>query len=143
MRRTILVVVFALLLAACGGSSTPSAEEVCEEAPQEVLDYLATGFVNDAITLESGQAVKSADYPDVWVVAGILGGADDLIGDADAIGLWAIQAETWPTDYVGAVAVDNVGKATTTWGESGNFVVNRATDGVVKAEACALASLNG
>ncbi|MEN8114472.1 MAG: hypothetical protein ABFS21_08790 [Actinomycetota bacterium] len=144
MRRTVLVFVFALILAACGGgTSTPSADEVCEEAPQQVLDYLATGFVNDAITFDSGQAVKSGDYPDVWIVAGVLGGADDLIGDADAIGIWAIQAGTWPTDYVGSVAVDNVAKATSTWGEEGNYVVNRATDGVVQAEACALASLGG
>ena len=146
MRLAIVTAVFAMIIAACGGSSSdttmaPSEVAGCEEAPQQVLDYLATGFVNDALTLESGQAVKSGDYPDVWIVAGVLGGAEDLIGDTDAIGIWAIRAGTWPTEYVGAVAVDNVAQATTTWGDDVDLVVTSATDGVRAAEACALGTL--
>ncbi len=148
MRLAIVIAVLSLLLAACGGSSSgtteaPSDAAGCEDAPQQVLDYLATGFVNDTLTLESGQVVKSGDYPDVWIVGGVLGGADDLIGDADAIGIWAIQAGTWPTDYVGAVAVDNVAQVTTTWGDDVDIVVTAATDGVRAAEACTLATLSG
>ena len=148
MRLAIVAIVFALLIAACGGSSSGatvalSDEAGCEEAPQQVLDYLTTGFVNDALTLDSGQTVKSGDYPDVWIVAGVLGGAEDLIGDTAAIGIWAIRAGTWPTDYVGAVAVDSVAQVTTTWGDDVDLIVTVATDGVRAAEACALENLSG
>jgi ABC-type Fe3+-hydroxamate transport system substrate-binding protein len=148
MRHAIITTILALLLAACSGSSSGTTEAPdeaagCEDAPQQVLDYLATGFVNDALTLESGRVVESHDYPGVWIVAGVLGGAEDLIGDADAIGIWAIRAGKWPTDYVGAVAVDSVAQATTTWSDDVDIVVTAATDGVRVAEACTLAALSG
>lgn len=146
MRLVSVCAAFAMLLAACGSSSSGTTEAPmeaagCEDAPQQVLDYLATGFVNDDLTLESGQVVKSGDYPDVWIVAGFLGGADDLIGDTAAIGIWAIRAGTWPTDYVGATAVDNVAEVTTTWGDSVDIIVTSATDGVRAAELCAGATI--
>lgn len=145
MRAVIAVAVFSVLIASCASSSSETtvapAESIgCEDAPQQVLDYLATGFVNDALAFKSGQTVKSGDYPDVWIVAGALDNSQDLVGDAEAIGIWAIRSETWPTEYVGAVAVDNIAQVTTTWGESTDIIVTSATDGVMAAEACALAA---
>lgn len=116
MRRLVPLVGLAVLVAACGGTSSSTddgneaaqnTEAGCEEAPQEVLDYLATGFVVDELGFDSGQVVKSGDHPDVWIVAGILTNADGVVGesaDNEAIGIWAIRAGTWPTDYVGATS---------------------------------------
>lgn len=150
MRRLVTVVAaLVLVLAACSNDSAdtgttpdtglPDNPDRCEVAPQEVLDYLSTGITSEDVTvpLPWGFTVKSTDYPDVWVVtAGV-----QIPGDED-FGTWAIRAITWPTDYVGAVAVDEIAKTVSEWGEDTDIIVTNALDGVTSATACAIAKLD-
>ena len=145
MRRWVLIVaVLALVGAACGSDDSgttsdtglPDNPERCEPAPQEVLDYLSTGLVSDDLSMPWGFAVKSTDYTDVWIVSTGVEAPDD-----EDIATFAIRAGTWPTDYIGVVAVDELSQTITTWGEGIDVIVTPATDGVMSAEACALARL--
>ena len=146
MRRLILATaVLAMVVAACSSSDDsgsppdtglPDSPERCEEAPQQVLDYLATGLVSDDLVIEWGYAVKSTDYTDVWIVTTGIQGPND-----QDFATFAIRAGTWPTDYVGAVAVGELSQTISTWGDNVDIIVTSATDGVTSAEACALARL--
>lgn len=146
MRRLIVVVaLMGLLGSACGSSSDtgtppdtglPDSPDRCEPAPQPVLDYLSTGLVIDELTMPWGFAVKSTDYPDVWIVSTGVEGPND-----SDIATFAIRAGTWPTEYFGAVAVGEFSQTITNWGENVDIIVTSATDGVTSAEACALARL--
>ena len=145
MRRLILMgAVLALVVAACSSSDSdsppdtglPDSPDRCEPAPQEVLDYLATGLVSDELAIEWGFAVKSTDYADVWIVSTGIQGPND-----QDFATFAIRAGTWPTDYVGVVAVGELSQTISTWGDDVDIIVTSATDGVTSAEACALARL--
>lgn len=146
MRRLILVVALVGLFAsACSSSSDtgtppdtglPDNPDRCEPAPQQVLDYLSTGLVIEDLTMPWGFAVKSTDYPDVWIVSTGVEGPND-----SDIATFAIRAGTWPTDYIGTVAVGEFSQTITNWGEGVDIIVTPATDGVMSAEACAIARL--
>lgn len=153
MRRSVvLLVTLAILVAACSssddtssdlaeatiGSLVPESPDRCEEADPLVLDYLRSGIVVEGMTMPWGFAVKSQDFPDVWMVAA----AVETDTDID-YGTWAIRAGTWPTDYVGAVSVDEIAKRVSDWGEGIDVIITPAIDGVRSAGACAIARLDG
>ncbi len=145
MRRLfIFMVAVAVVLAGCSSgdsSSTPDTGlppdvDRCEELDPLVLDFLRSGLVVDDALLPWGYSVKSTDYVDVWIVtAGVESG-----GELD-YGTWAIRAGTWPTDYVGAVTVDEIAAEITDFGADSDIIVTDATNGVYSAVACAIARL--
>jgi hypothetical protein len=144
MRRLfIFMLAVAVVPAGCssGDSSTPDTglpPDVarCEELDPLVLDFLRSGLVVDDAVLPWGYSVKSTDYVDVWIVtAGVESG-----GELD-YGTWAIRAGTWPTDYVGAVTVDEIAAEITDFGADSDIIVSDATNGVYSAVACAIARL--
>ena len=145
MRRlSIFMVAVAVVLAGCSSgdsSSTPDTGlppdvDRCEELDPLVLDFLRSGLVVDDALLPWGYSVKSTDYVDVWIVtAGVESG-----GELD-YGTWAIRAGTWPTDYVGAVTVDEIAAEITDFGADSDIIVTDATNGVYSAVACAIARL--
>jgi hypothetical protein len=120
------------------GSLVPESVERCEEVDPLVLDYLQTGIVVDGVTLPWGFAVKSQDFPDVWMVAAAVKNDTDI-----DYATWAIRAGTWPTDYVGAVAVDEIAKRLSNWGDDIDVIITPAIDGVRSAGACAIVRLDG
>ena len=145
MRRLlILIAVFAVLLAACGGDDSTSDTgpvedpERCEEADPLVLDHIRSGIVVDGVTIDWGFTVKSADYPDVWIVTAA--GEGEAYGEG--YGTWAIQAAVWPDQYVATLAVDEVAKAITNFGEESGLIVTPNTDGYRSAQACTIARLD-
>ena len=153
MRRSVLLLMtFAILVAACSSSDDtssdpaevtvasliPESPDRCEEVDPLVLDYLRTGIVVEGITMPWGFAVKSQDYPDVWMVAAAVENDTDI-----DYGTWAIRAVTWPTDYFGAVSVDEIAKRVSDWGEGIDIEITPAVDGVRSAGACAIARLDG
>jgi hypothetical protein len=149
MRRLVLLtLMFALVLASCGGSSSsgetttdtglPENPDRCEEAPRVVRDHLASGFVSTDMTMPWGFGVKSTDYDDVWIVAGAVQGPDDI-----DYGTWAIRANTWPDTYLGTVSIDVIAMTVSNWGEGTDIIVTQFTDGVKSAGACATAMLVG
>lgn len=145
MRRLILMI--AVLMAVAGacssgdsGSTTdtglPDSPDRCEPAPEAVLDYLQTGLTSDDLVIQWGFAVKSTDYPDVWIVTTGIQGPND-----EDFATFAIRAGAWPTEYIGAVAVGELSQTISTWGDDVDVIVTPATDGVTSAEACAIARL--
>jgi hypothetical protein len=153
MRRSVLLLIALTMVAAgCSSSGDTSSDAVdvtvaslvpesvdrCEEVDPLVLDYLTTGIVVDGITLPWGYAVKSGDFPDVWMVAAAVENDTDI-----DYGTWAIRAGTWPTDYIGAVAVDEIAHRVSDWGEGLDVEITPAVDGVRSAGACAIARLDG
>ena len=154
MRRfALLLVALTVISAGCSSSSDSSGEIVgttssgnlipespdrCEEVDPLVLDYLHSGIVVEGITLPWGYAVKSQDFPDVWMVAAAVENDTDI-----DFGTWAIQAGVWPTEYIGAVAVDEIAKRVSDWGENIDVIITPAIDGVRSAGACAIARLDG
>jgi hypothetical protein len=146
MRRLLLVAAtLALITSACGDSDSgtttdtglPEDPDRCEVVDQQVLDYLSTGLVTDDVSLPWGFSVKSTDYPDVWIIAA---GVEDQ--DQSDYATWAIRAGNWPTEYVGTVAVDELAKLITNWGEGVDVIVTDATNGIKSARACAIARLD-
>lgn len=154
MRRfTLLLVALAVIATACSSSSdssgatvgtaasgnlVPESVERCEEVDPLVLDYLQGGIVVEGITLPWGFAVKSQDFPDVWMVAAAVENDTDI-----DYGTWAIRAGAWPTEYIGAVSVDEIAKRVSDWGEGIDVIITPAIDGVRSAGACAIARLDG
>ncbi len=147
MRRLIfLTAALMLVVAACStdtidtgttpGTGLPEDPERCEVVDQQVLDYLQTGVTVEGIDLPWGFSVKSTDYPDVWIVAAGVVGAND-----EDYGTWAIRAGNWPTEYVGVVSVDEIAKTISNWGENTDVIVTNATNGILSAQTCAIARL--
>ena len=150
MRRWILVpALFALIVAACssgdssdGGDSTTDTGPVesvdrCEELDPLVLDFLRSGLTVDA-TLPWGFSVKSGDYQDVWIVTAAV--EADVLDEA-AYGTWAIRAGNWPSEYIGAVAVDEIAKRISSFGDDIDVIVTESTDGVMSVQACTIARI--
>jgi hypothetical protein len=123
---------------AASGNLVPESVERCEEVDPLVLDYLQGGVVVEGITLPWGFAVKSQDFPDVWMVAAAVENDTDI-----DFGTWAVRAGTWPTEYIGAVSVDEIAKRVSDWGEGIDIIITPAIDGVRSAGACAIARLDG
>lgn len=144
MRRLlILIAVFAVAFAACGGGSTsdtgPAEDtERCEEADPLVLDHIRDGLTVDTVTIEWGFTVKSNDYPDVWILTAA--GEGEAYGEG--YGTWAVQASAWPDQYVATLAVDEVAKAITDFGEDSGLIVTPNTDGYRSAQACTIERLD-
>lgn len=147
MRRLILLIAALLVVVAACSSDTsdtgttpdtglPEDPERCEVVDQQVLDYLQTGITVEGLDLPWGFSVKSTDYPDVWIVAAGVTGADD-----EDFATWAIRAGNWPTDYVGVVSVDEIAMTISSWGEQTDVIITPATSGVRSAETCAIAKL--
>jgi hypothetical protein len=128
----------ATLVTAASRNLVPESVDRCEEVDPLVLDYLRGGIVVEGITLPWGFTVKSQDFPDVWMVA--VAAENDT--DID-YGTWAIRAGTWPTEYVGAVAVDEIAVRVSDWGEGTDVIITPAIDGVRSAGACAIARWDG
>jgi len=112
MRRTIVILIAATLVAAgCSSGSSGSPTDTglppntdrCEDLSPLVLDFLRTGITMEGVDLVWGYSVKSTDYPDVWIVTAGVEGGDEL-----DYATWAVRAGTWPTDYSGAVSVDEL-----------------------------------
>ena len=150
MRRWILLVaLLALMGAACssdsssdGGESTTDTGPVesverCEELDPLVLDFLRSGLTVEA-SLPWGFSVKSGDYDDVWIVTAAV--EADVLAEA-AYGTWAIRAGNWPSEYIGAVAVDEIAKQISSFGDEIDVIVSESTDGVMSAQACAIARI--
>ena len=144
MRRLVmLIAVLALALGACNSDSTSDTGPVegtdrCEEADPLVLDHIRGGLTVDTVTIDWGFTVKSNDYPDVWIVTAA--GEGEAYGEG--YGTWAIQAAVWPDQYVATLAVDEVAKAITNFGEESGLIVTPNTDGYRSAQACTIARLD-
>jgi len=146
MRRVLIYVfVVAMVVAGCSSGESGSTPDTglppnvdrCEELDPLVLDFLRSGLTVDDVVLPWGYSVKSTDYADVWIVtAGVESG-----GELD-YGTWAIRAGTWPTDYVGAVTVDEIAAEISDFGANSDIIVTDATNGVYSAVACAIARLD-
>jgi hypothetical protein len=146
MRRTIAMVIAAVMLASGCSTGTsdsppdtglPPDTDRCEEVDPLVLDFLRTGITMDGVDLIWGYAVKSTDYADVWIVAAGVEGGDEL-----DYGTWAVRAGTWPTDYSGAVSINELAMTISDWGDQSDIIVTGATNGVYSAEACAIERLD-
>jgi hypothetical protein len=145
MRRWILVVaLMALVVAACSsdsGSTTDTGPvegvDRCEELDPLVLDFLRSGLTVDA-SLPWGFSVKSGDYEDVWIVTAAV--EADVLDEA-AYGTWAIRAGAWPSEYIGAVAVDEIAKQISSFGDDIDVIVSDSTDGVMSVQSCTVARI--
>jgi hypothetical protein len=152
MRRLILLIpAVAIVAASCGGSGStdtsdsqttgtglPDSPDRCEVADPAVLAYLSDGFISEDFTMPWGFAVKTTDYPDVWIVAGAVQGPNDI-----DYGTWAIRAGTWPVDFIAAISVDLIAETVSVWGDDTSIEVSEFTDGVRSAGACAIEKLDG
>lgn len=145
MRRIVIVAVAAvLMISGCGGDDTsttsepdsPEEAQSCEDLGPLQLDFLRSGIVVDDVTLPWGYAVKSGDYDDVWIVTAGVQIPDDI-----DYATWAVRAGATPTEYIGAVAVDEIAMRISSFGDESDIIVTSATDGVRFAQACALERL--
>jgi len=139
----ILALLLTMAVAACTSSDSTTADtgvpegpERCVDAPQEVMEFLATGFVDASFEFRFGKAVKSQVTTGAWIISGEVDNDRDFSGDGD-IGIWATIAPNWPS-MVDAAATEDISRLTTDWGAGLDVVFNRATDGVISAESCAL-----
>lgn len=146
MHRIVTMAVAAVLvLSGCGGDDSgstsdtgvPEGAERCEELGPRQLDFLRAGVVVDDVTLPWGYSVKSGDYDDVWIVTAGVQIPDDI-----DYGTWAVRAGASPTEYIGAVAVDEIAMRISSYGDESDIIVTSATDGVRSAQACALERLD-
>jgi hypothetical protein len=153
MRYVAIVAAAGLLAAACSSSSdtadpvtsvpdtgVPESPERCLEAPQPVLDHLATGLIIDNGSLPFGYAVQSNDYGGLiyMVAAEVHNDLDfDLEGD---VATWAVRYANIAGDSVtGVASIDgDLSQVVSTWGEDLDIIVTQFSDGVRSARACVL-----
>lgn len=147
-----LAVTFALLLSCSDdeppfpeGEDTPASVEVsasinggsgCVAVDAALLAAIADGLTIDGGgSLRNGQAVKSADFENVYMIAADLQGPG-LDGVAD-IGVWSSNS----LDSGGGIilAVDSIAQEFSSWpaGDTTSFNVTSSAHGVAEARACA------
>jgi hypothetical protein len=137
------LLIAAVLLAGCGGSmaekGTPSttgpavaaSAPRCEAVPAALVATVASGLKTGSI--RRVQAVRSNDFPSVYMVAADLEGKGHD-GKAD-LAVWATnKLEGAGTIY----SVDTAATDASTWGPAPNGI-SPTTDGVAQAQECSRA----
>ena len=153
MRHLAIVVAAGVVVAACSGSADSSGDasaipdtgvpenpERCLEAPQPVLDHLATGLVIDGGSLLMGYAVQSNDFGGlVYMVAAEVHNDVDFSAEGD-VATWGVRyANVAGDSVVGVISIEgDLSQLVSDWGEDLDIVVTRFSDGVRSAGACAL-----
>jgi hypothetical protein len=133
----------ALLVAACGGTSTPTTNAPratpratprplvsrCNPASAALLSRIEQGLtVYGGGSLANGQTVKSRDFESVYFVAA------DIQGEGVEVGVWATNSLTSGLTY----SVNALAKEFSDWGDGGatDARLSMSDDGAAEAEAC-------
>ena len=133
MVTRLMVLVVAMILAACGSGAGPDSAR-CSPASDTLLQGIAEGLTVDGGALASGYVVRSEAFEEVYMVAAEIDGPGlEATGD---VGVWATND---PAGGGTVLSVDDTAQERSNWpvGSESNEELTIMADGAMEAEACA------